>query len=335
MKIAEYIAIKQDKKLYQVDTELVSNIDGVGVELEYENIVLLRNGNLYLTAYLESLDIPFHYWRAVEDGSLREGTEFIFEGAMVGANITAALSSMQVFLDKYRRNNKPVSITERCSVHVHLDVRDLNEDQLNNLIMIYILVERVLFQHINPLRLKNNYCRPLSDSSFKHTLHNMIKQKGSMHALCDVIRRDCDKYSALNVLPVTRFGSVEFRHHHGTSDMSKVKDWINVILALKVVSRDLSINNLLDIYDQKGAIVMLSTIFDRTILGDTVYLGNMDDINGLVGRGIHDIKEILQMDELINNNRSRPKSKARVNTLIQQFKEAKVSELLSDFTLGA
>lgn len=335
MKIADYIAIKQDKKLYQADTELVSNTDGVGVELEYENIVLLRNGNLYLTPYLESLDIPFHYWRAVEDGSLREGTEFIFEGAMVGANITAALSSMQVFLDKYRRNNKPVSITERCSVHVHLDVRDLNEDQLNNLIMIYILVERVLFQHINPLRLKNNYCRPLSDSSFKHTLHNMIKQKGSMHALCDVIRRDCDKYSALNVLPVTRFGSVEFRHHHGTSDMSKVKDWINVILALKVVSRDLSINNLLDIYDQKGAIVMLSTIFDRTILGDTVYLGNMDDINGLVGRGIHDIKEILQMDELINNNRSRPKSKARVNTLIQQFKEAKVAELLSDFTLGA
>ena len=323
MKIAELINQQVDNRLYREDESLVSNRDGVGVELELENIVFFSNGSLNTGSYLRNLPLPNLYWTPVEDGSLREGTEFTFKGAMIGANITAALEEMEVFLNVFRRNGKPVEITERCSVHVHLDVREMDESGLNNLILIYLLVERVIFQHVNPLRLKNNYCRPLSDSSFKYTLSEMMQysKRKSLPSLSQVVKRDCDKYSALNVLPITKFGSVEFRHHHGTSDMLAIKDWINVILSLKVASYTYKIEDLLEIYEKRGAVELLSVIFKGSKLGSLEHIVSLN-IDEMMSKGVSDIKEILNMESLQSLNSSRNKSRAKTeNTLLHQFKE--------------
>lgn len=322
MEISEILGQDRDTKLYRIDESLVSNTDGVGVEVELENIVFFRNGNYNITPYINSLPVPTTFWNFVEDGSLREGTEFIFKGPMVGANITSALDEMDTFLKVYRRNGKPVKVTDRCSVHVHLDVRDLNESQLNNLILIYLSVERVIFQYINPLRLKNNYCRPLSDSSFKYTLNDMLSQAKdkNLSSLCHVVKRDCDKYSALNVLPITKFGSIEFRHHHGTTNVSDIKDWINIILSLKVISRSLSIDNILDLYNNIGPLELLSTVFANTKIIDFINKDE-DQLKVLMSKGICDVKEILDMNDLSHLTRTRSRSRVKEeNTLIHQFK---------------
>jgi hypothetical protein len=330
MIVAELTGQYADNKMYKQDDSLVSNEDGIGVELEMENIQFFKGGCLQLTPYLKRLPLPLNYWKPVEDGSLREGTEFIFKGALFGANITAALDDMAAFLSVFKRNGKPVKITDRCSVHVHLDVRDFDENQLNNLILVYLLVERVLFQHINPLRLKNNYCRPLSDSSFKFTLNDMLSNTGSrgLPNLSNVVKRDCDKYSALNVLPINKYGSVEFRHHHGTDDMTAIKNWVNIILAIKKISRVLTIHNLLDIYNREGCNTLLSTIFKGTVLEDDLYISNLEGVRDLVAKGVVDIKEIVNMNKLKASTSNRLRSRSRSdNTLLTKYKLARGGSL--------
>lgn len=334
MKIVDILDQELNRQLYREDNELVSNVDGVGVELELENIEFFKGGSQCITPYLKSLPLPSGFWKWVEDGSLREGTEFIFRGPLVGANISAALDEMTTFLEIYRMDDEPVRITDRCSVHVHLDVRDFCKEELNNLILMYLVVERVLFQHINPLRLKNNYCRPLSDSSFKYILHEMLNKSSysGLPSLCQIVNRECDKYSALNVLPITKFGSIEFRHHHGTADLAKVKEWINVILALKVASRNFDIHDIISIWNNQGYTGIMSSVFKGTIL-EHKDEGSMPEIKTLLSKGIYDVKEVLDMGKLRSINKSRSRRKVKdENSLLHHYKEANnLSSVLSEF----
>jgi hypothetical protein len=311
--ISTLLGHKQDSKRYMESERLVDNNIAIGVELEVENVDYYSHSSIYPNI--------FHLWKAVQDGSLREGTEFIFDGPMKGINITDALDVMEGFLGLYKRKDNPPKITDRCSVHVHLDVSDFDKDQLNNLIQVYYLVERVLFQYINPLRIKNNYCRALTDSSFKYSLKRLLKNE-SPYDLLSIIRNECDKYSALNVLPVAHFGSVEFRHHHGTLDMQKVLEWINIIIALKLASTNYSIKELLETYKESGAITMAQTIFKGSLLSDEATLSSLTDFDELVYKGILDLRELHNLDELkaLNMiNARKTKSKSRI--FLESFKK--------------
>jgi hypothetical protein len=314
-KIARLLGKQIDAKRYMESTKLVSSTIGVGVELELENIEYMQ--------HFPGMGYPniFGLWKAVHDGSLREGTEYTFNGPLVGINIADALDVMQEFLGVYRRYELPAKITDRCSVHVHLDVSDLDKDQLNNLIQVYYLVERILFQYINPLRIKNNYCRALTDSSFKYTLKNLLKNQSS-YDLIHIIKNECDKYSALNVLPVSHFGSVEFRHHHGTLEMNRILEWINIIMSIKVTSLNYPIEELLGIYKEKGSLDLLQTIFQGSLLSDLEIINSLFDYDRLVFMGVSDLKEIHNMDELKALNTANARGRKSKNRIfLDSFKK--------------
>lgn len=314
MKISDIVGISEDVNLYREDTSLVSNSIGVGVELELENICVANH------PHQTNTPLPNKYWNAVTDGSLRHGTEFVFKGALFGANITGALDEMTNFLTLFKRSGEPVEITERCSVHVHLDVRDMSDAELTNLILIYLLFERVIFGHISPSRLKNTYCRPLSDSSFKHTLIQLRNEEGNMHRVADIVRDQCDKYSALNVLPILRFGSIEFRHHQGTKNMEQIKNWINIIMKLKVLAKETGIATLLLSYPN-FSLESVVEIFAGTALNEE-NLRLIPNVETLIDSGVYDVSEILNIDTLI---RIQPRKKIR---------KAGEVDLLSNFYVG-
>jgi hypothetical protein len=313
IEISTLLGKKKDNKRYMLTDRLVNNNVAVGVELEIENIEYMGHNYVYPNI--------FTLWKAVHDGSLRQGTEFIFDGPLKGINITDALDVMQEFLGKYKRNGSPPVISDRCSVHVHLDVTDLNKDELNNLIQVYYLVERILFQHINPLRIKNNYCRALTDSSFKYTLKHLLNNSDAYN-LIYIIKGECDKYSALNVLPVSSFGSVEFRHHHGTLDMTKVLEWINIVMAIKLAAINYPIAELIGIYDVKGSVELIQTIFQGTLLSDSEVISKLTDFDEFVHRGIVDLREIHNLDQLKALNTANARKRASKNkTFLNSFKK--------------
>ena len=328
MDIAEAFGYISDKKLYKEDPTLISSDHGVGVEVEIENVEYDFHGDhpeiprLDCFRRCNNSELPRidGLWNIVRDGSLRRGSEFIFKEPYKGANIISALESMNNFLSIHRRNNMIPIASDRCSVHVHLDARDLDEVSLNNLILIYLFVERILFQYVSPTRIKNNYCRPLSDSSFKFTMNELKsvainKQIGS---LVSIINNSCDKYSALNMRPLTKFGSVEFRHHEGTTDMNKVKEWINIIIAIKVAALKYDVSKLIAEYEKSPRNV-LSLVFNSTKINQD-FLDRFDWEFEL-SKGYNDVKEVLDFENLLHVSQMKVRKKAKEKSLIALYIE--------------
>lgn len=143
--------------------------------------------------------------------------------------------------------------TDRTSVHVHANCVDMTWEQVANLALIYTVVEEILFEFVNNRpgyrdnwsRDTNIYCVPWNQCrNHLGLINSFIKTP-----LEGVAR--WQKYTALNLAPLQTFGTVEFRHMHGTANMTKLATWINLIGSIMKMAKaqnlaDLSaeINNL-------------------------------------------------------------------------------------------
>lgn len=294
---------------------LISPNHNVGIEIELENFRYEFSSDspteVYMNSFYDvdnrsSLINPGKHWSIVRDNSLRNGVEFIFDGPKKGKSIIEAIEGMDAFLSKYSRCGRPAKASDRCSVHCHVDVRDLDEILLNRLLMIYVLVERVLFEYVSPCRLKNNYCRPITDSSFKHILNSINNSSNppEINDAISVIRSQCDKYSALNLLPIQHYGTVEFRHHQGTTDMKKVLDWINILICIKLAA-SIPPATFISIYKSKGYKVLIESIFLGTVICEEPFISN-PNLEVLIRKGINDYLEIINFNELKEKTNNKP-----------------------------
>ncbi len=171
---------------------LVVGKNRVGVEIELEDVRMTFPAS--------------RYWRVERDGSLRNnGVEFVFRGPMGGKDLYTALVEVDTFLHEASPDG-----SWRCSTHVHLDVRDMTADQLKNMFLTYLVYEQLLFNCSGEERYKNNFCpalgfaqqmlKVLSDNWYKNDRQFMNGIVGGW-----------EKYSAMNLCPMSGYGSVEFR----------------------------------------------------------------------------------------------------------------------------
>lgn len=152
-----------------------------------------------------------------KDGSLRgHGYEFI----------TNAACSREHLMENFRNLHKNLTFFEkedpfshRTSTHVHINVASLKLVHVKNMVMLYALFEELFFSMVKPFRRDNIHCVPLTDTylpkDYGKTLDNLLTV--------------WSKYTALNVKPVASFGSVEFRHMHGTGNTEEMNTWLHVL----------------------------------------------------------------------------------------------------------
>ena len=299
MMLGHSIGLGPDKLLYQKNDRLVSNEHSVGVEVELEGIRYSKADAKYPPL--------FDLWSYHEDGSLRNGSEFVFKGGLRGANIIAALDLFRDFVEKWESRNPAILISDRCSVHVHLDIRDLDLLQIRNLVMWYIFVERAMFSLVDKSRAKNNYCRPVTDSDFidsfqqiysyvHHYKGSLTKHSRSLYdRFFEFSQSICEKYSAFNMKTSRTIGTVEFRHHHGTKDSEEILRWINSILRLKVWA----IENPIESFYERGRLdkSLLTTIFPEN-KDHWELLDNSGILDYFVAEGRCDVESIIKRDIL-------------------------------------
>lgn len=193
---------------------LIVGTNRVGVEIELENI---------RESYPAS-----RYWRTESDGSLRDnGCEFVFRGPLGGKNLFEALIEVDSFLHK----NNP-SGSWRCSTHVHVDVRDMTAQQLKYMFLAYLVYEQMLFRCSGFERYKNNFCPALGFAQ------QMIQVLSNNWAKSDRnfmrgIQAGWDKYSAMNLVPMAGYGSVEFRMAGAKWRKGHLTKHCNRLLSLK------------------------------------------------------------------------------------------------------
>lgn len=169
-------------------------------------------------------------FKVVTDGSLRNGGLEFVSSPMTYSNMAYAL---ETFFNK----NKPVEIkddhhnttddsnySDRTSIHVHTNVNDLTLKQLMGLCLIYEVFEKLLFTYIGNDRDKNIFCVPWSETTLTYSaLPELIGVNGAG------VIKNWEKYTALNLIPVSTQGSIEWRHMHGTADLQFILTWLRLI----------------------------------------------------------------------------------------------------------
>ena len=184
------------------DVWKIDSKEVVGIEVEVENQAHCRPTN--------------RVWQSTDDGSLRNGgIEFISQ-PIPAEYAPAALKHL--FHGDF---DQEYCFSPRTSVHVHLNMQDVQSEKVIDLLMIYGLFEKALFRFVGKARWKNIYCTPITETN----LLSGLAERG--------IRMHWEKYTGFNLLPLQEKGTVEFRHMHGTIDVKKLSVWVDLIVHLK------------------------------------------------------------------------------------------------------
>lgn len=253
-----------DTRTKESDELLVDSDTYIGIELELEGTQHLQFYKKFLTD---------NNWKWVVDHSLRGSScELItssLEGSPIrGMDIVTALEALNIAVAKCKDTYGTYpDANERCSTHVHVDIRDLNSAQASRFILYYVMFEEILMKSEAPRRCDNNYCLPVSKSGdLKTALVDLLKTRFDSSQLQHVIT-EWPKYCALNVGSASKLGTVEFRIFPGSYDPKQILMWVNIILSL----RRAAVNNTLDVIkipqtvSGQGLDKVLESVFPKEI----------------------------------------------------------------------
>lgn len=156
------------------------------------------------------------------DGSLRnDGFEYITRAITV----PEAIVNFQKLHATLRFGVAP-KFSPRTSIHVHANCANLSEDAVRNIVLLYALYEEAFFLMCEADRRDNIHCTPLTETF----LPNVYSA-----GLSTMIAK-WHKYTALNLKPLTKQGTIEFRHMQGHNDSMLLAEWLTIIKNLFEVS---------------------------------------------------------------------------------------------------
>lgn len=194
----------------------------VGIEIEVEGIIN--------HAYETWLNNRPHWFSVHSDGSLRNGgVEFI----TYPFDATYAPSILNYFFTNLKRTNPGFTFTNRCSIHVHLDMTDTTYWQFESLYQLYLCFERQFYEYAGEVRENSNFCVPVSATPFEEYFFSTTKSRTWNTLLNSIPDLDAAKYTGLNITRLRDIGTVEFRHLPGNIRAPWVYKFIQFIIALK------------------------------------------------------------------------------------------------------
>lgn len=225
----------------------------VGFELETENCDAISTNALVSKADTFQINIE-------RDGSLR-GTAYEFISRPMRSK--HALAAVEDFWSwaKFTEEN----YSDRCSVHVHVNCTDMQMEQISNVTLLYTIAEEILFEYVGGHRDSNIYCIPWSQCRAHFDLVQGFLTRPEYPL------KKWNKYTALNLLPLTSIGTVEFRQMHGTADIEKLTRWVNIIGAIFKWAKEVSLKDLVAEIKTLNTNSQYETFFTRLIGGQLPY----------------------------------------------------------------
>ena len=200
-----------------------SLVGDVGIEIEVEGAGLP--------------DKKFRFWKTTVDGSLRgESLEYVTKGPVQRENVFAALNELNI---EFAKKQSVLNFSFRTSVHTHINVLDMEVEELLTLIYIYYLFEEALITYAGPERKGNRFCLRLRDSeALIDLIVNLFKNNGHMLKVKSAQNEaenygEQVRYGSLNLASILKFGSLEIRALRGTSDPQIIIPWVETLLNMR------------------------------------------------------------------------------------------------------
>lgn len=227
--------LRKNLHLSQTPTRFPYN-QCVGLEIEVEGV---RTGDTKPELNIV-VNEGFH---SKPDGSLRNGTEFVTMLGLTAGDAISYVSALDKLFDAGRGGRKDLNTFGfRCGLHAHIDVTTHTLEELYRAFLVYTVVEPLLFP-ISGGRNKNKFCVAVHDCASVVEELIYYGRNRNWIEFAKALRRG-SKYMAMNVRTVTNFGTIEFRHHEGTSNPERIKNWLLVLCDIVVGSKDADTNKL-------------------------------------------------------------------------------------------
>jgi Putative amidoligase enzyme len=188
----------------------------VGVECEIEDI-------------RDHSEIPSDLFAVTEDGSLRNnGHEYVSIPLSVQRSVDA-FKQLHATLKKGSS-----AFSNRTSIHVHANCGNLDDLQVRSILYLYALYEEAFFAMVDRERRDNIHCVPLTEtylpSLYKEPLSRLYNR--------------WHKYTALNIKPLGKYGTIEFRHMHGNDDPVLYAEWVGTINNLFSIGKSVDVSKI-------------------------------------------------------------------------------------------
>lgn len=132
-------------------------------------------------------------------------------------------------------NAAGAQVNKSCGLHVHFGAKDFTIAQWVRIIRNYAAIESIIdsFMPVSRRANNNQYCASIA-------LPAQRIANGHISDMCDI--REAfrnNRYYKLNVMAYSSHKTIEFRQHSGTTDFTKIENWINFLRNLI----EYSINN--------------------------------------------------------------------------------------------
>lgn len=137
---------------------------------------------------------------------------------------------------------------ESCGFHVHWNVSDFTGRSTINLLRLYGKYEKILDRFFNETRRRdcNKHCRSLVkqggiswiydlNKEFYFQAYQIAKEFERTQELENTTSSPSARHHKVNICAINKYGTVEFRQHHGTFDFQEIKNWI--IFSQQLINR--------------------------------------------------------------------------------------------------
>lgn len=252
------------------------NVAGeVGIEIEME-------GKNFPDMYL-LVDATNGLWCGHHDGSLRGASlEIVLAKPVPRDKVLKALTKAA---DTFKEAGTKLKPSVRTGVHVHINVRDMTEEQVFKFMFCWFLFESVLVRYCGEDRVGNLFClRGTEAETYMEYLEKSV-QDGDLN----VLYTDELRYSAMNPKALCEYGSLEFRCLKTPEDILDVAEWASILLAVKDFS--LTIDDpveMLDMISREGGDAIAKECF-----GDLVHALPAEDWTMEMFEGLRLIQPII------------------------------------------
>ncbi|WP_195291906.1 amidoligase family protein [Bacteroides uniformis] len=170
------------------------------------------------------------HWKLVTDSSLQGNNTFeLVSPILAGENGLKELETVCWVLDIC-----DAKVNDSCGFHVHMDAAGFSLDTWKNLALTYKHLEHLIDAFMPRARRNNTYCKSLSGVSDER-----IKSVRTIDDLQEVFNND--RYHKVNFEAYSRHRTVEFRQHSGTTNFTKMENWIRFLNGLITFAKSSSL----------------------------------------------------------------------------------------------
>lgn len=265
----------------------INGLGEIGLEFEIEGENLPSSGKLARVVGKTTGS----QWTSKSDGSLRgESLEYVLSRP---CNIDEVETMVEGLYKAFVDNGTELKLSNRCSTHVHVNMAGARVNDITSAIALWTAFEEPLTLWAGEERVNNHFCLGAKDCN-----------AGTVSAWRSFLRsgrRDFNdnlKYSALNILTLYRFGSLEYRVMNGTEDAQRAIDWTKFVHSLTRYASDRFANPATMAYSmsEKGGREIFMEICEKAGVSPDFVTGVIDtvpDINTAVMRGFRRAQPIV------------------------------------------